>query len=225
MQPQIEAEQEVSIETIIRKNPLVLEENNKVNKVADFLLPYFTGIEIEGDMLSTYDITKFESVKGILDIKNDNDEQRYKITNGLIGLKALFNLCELLKTNSLPDYLSDIHYHIDFTDVHPLLTDDNFNYVSEYINSELDKWQVTPKYHGARFRRSSRYHTIEYRIGEMTFEYEIIVKRILHCQEISRNVKNTLKLLDNIAANKLKKEPKKEIINAEEIIKQRKVIL
>lgn len=196
-----------SIESILRFNPIFLEDNIKVNKVADLLLPYSTGFEIECDRAKNFNEENFIKIPDILDVTCDYSEQRFRIPSGLKGFKCLFNIMETLKTNSIPNQDAGYHYHIDFTDVYDKLTKEFIDSQSSYILKELDKWNYIGTYNrkevnfnalgGVWVRFQSMFKTMEIRIGEMSFDYVVIINRILHCQEIARNIKINLKLGKN----------------------------
>ncbi len=222
-------EEEESIEKILRSNPIFLKDTVEINKVADILLPYSTGIEIECDKRDDYDENDFKSIPDIMDVQTDSREQRYRIPSGLKGFKCLFNIYEALKENSIPNKDAGHHFHIDFTDSWKYINRRSTDYVKEYILSELDKW----KYKGTYNHRESNwikwqdyFKTLEIRVCDMSFDYSYILNKILHCQEIAKKVKLDLRLfaLNNQEKHKNQNTKEKEF-NAEEIIKQRKVIL
>ena len=229
-QQKIDQEVEASIVEVLSKTPLLLEENDQVDKVASILLPYYTGIEFEIERGDNFDIEIFRHIPNILEIKIDNDEQRYKLTNGIEGLKALYRLCDNLKEYCNPDYKSNIHYHIDFTDTFQFVNHESIKLSSEFILTELDKWntinvakekrevKLDCKGNWVNFRNF--FKTMEVRIGEQTFEYELIIKRILHLQEIAKQVKIMMEGQYYKYLPK-KKHEKPKVDNIEEIINNR----
>lgn len=221
MQPKEEAE---SIKDILITNPIFLKDNNRVNKVANLLLPYSTGFEIECNQSVNFNSKNFETIPNILDVNCDFCEQRFRIPEGLNGFKCLFNIIETLKTNSIPNENSGIHYHIDFTDVYDNINNDFIKENSKYILEELDKWNYKGSYNkrfvtigsGAVWVRfQDVFKSMEIRIGEMTFDYEVMINRILHCQEIAFNLKIKIKTRKNT----------KLPMNINEIINNRTIII
>lgn len=180
-------------------NPLVLltiTDKNIIDKINN-LLPYSTGFEIECNKKSDYKDEYFNNIPDILDVNTDSSEQRYRIPNGIKGLICLYNICNQLKKYSLLNSGSGIHYHLDTTDCFEKLQQvalDN----KEWILEELDTWDLN----GCSFKRiiQSRnkgggylifndLRTFEFRIGEMSFNYEVLLKRILHANDIIKRLK------------------------------------
>ena len=74
-----------------------------------------------------------------------------------------------------------------------LIDDDLIDINKQWMLAEIDEWNYKGKYNKRNFefnksswiRAHGIYSTLEYRIGEMTFDYKLIVKRIIHCQSIT----------------------------------------
>jgi len=71
---------------------------------------------------------------------------------------------------------------------------------TSWILDSLKHWNYTGRYnehsvsfHKTQVRFHSTYNTVEFRIGEMTFDYELLVKRIINCCNISKKIKQQLK--------------------------------
>lgn len=195
------------LEELVRTAPLVLltlKDEKEIAKANNFL-PYSTGFEIECEKDKLYNKDCFSVIPDILDIDVDSSEQRYRIPNGIRGLICLYHICEQLKRNSLLNYGSGIHYHVDCTESNM----DKSNALSKncmWILEELDTWNYKGKYNtrGIGVLELSREYTIvqgawvrpnsigtlEFRIGEMSFEYETLAKRIIHCNSIVRRLKD-----------------------------------
>lgn len=182
----------------------LLSLEGKLKKVANSYLPYDTGIEIECSLKghNSYLATKLfmDKVPTLKAIKIDSSEQRFRISSGINGLVSLYGLCDTLKELSLLNMQSGIHYHIDFTE----FTDSQFNNIANmfkegkdsWILNSLKSWDYKGQYNAwivstgktaVRFHKP--YRTVEFRIGEMSFDYELLVKRIVHCQNISKKIK------------------------------------
>ena len=78
---------------------------------------------------------------------------------------------------------------------------DFINNNSDYILTELDKWKYKGTYNPRKCVFSSSRNwvrfkdtlkTMEIRIGEMTFDYELLFERIRHCNEIVKTLKDKL---------------------------------
>lgn len=194
-----DTEENISIDTILKTIPLALDVEDKiVQKLALFYFPYSVGFEIE---TMTSDIRIFDEIPYLMENKSSVSELRFRIPNGIKGIQCLFNISIYLKkyTELNPD--SGIHYHVDCTDVYDLFTFDFINKQSEYILTELDKWEYKGTYNPrlcvfsgnrnwVRFKDTLK--TMEIRIGEMTFDYELLFERIRHCNEIVKTLKDNL---------------------------------
>jgi hypothetical protein len=203
--PQIE---EGSISDIISKYPHVLDINDSdVKEVGNYYLPFSTGFEIECDQHLDYDETEFTSIEHIMEVRNDSHEQRYRIPSGINGLRCLYDICYKLHFNCVRTS-SGIHYQVDCTDWWDMLVDSgntdpyngrvyhgNINKYKEIILKELDTWDYKGTYNHRDsnwFRLNSEFKTIEFRIGEMSFDYDVLFKRIVHCNAIVRYIKEQL---------------------------------
>lgn len=165
------------------------------------LLPYSTGFEIECNYNKQYNIDNFKSIPNILAVNNDSSEQRYRIPNGLKGILCLYTISQQLAINSEENKGSGIHYHIDCTDCFEFITERFLNENSEWILKELDTWNYQGTYNLRKVSKESNHNwlrgneqfkTMEFRIGEMTFDYKILIKRILHCNAIIKHLKDKL---------------------------------
>lgn len=202
------------IERCIYNTPLILliiNNEDIINKINN-ILPYSTGIEIECNMLNNFDKKYFELIPNIIDVNCDSREQRFRIPNGINGMICLYNICNQLKINSELNYGSGIHYHIDTTGFNDKIYK-KLQENSEYILNELDNWKYKGNYNKRKIeegnswiRQQLVFQTIEFRIGEMSFDYNLLIKRIIHCQKIIKNLVNNYNIIDNIKFNKLDKE-------------------
>lgn len=197
------------ITEMLYTNPLSLLAIKDMQVIQELneLVPYSTAFEIECDYSEEYNVDNFKLIPDIMAVDNDSGEQRYRVPNGLRGIICVYNICRQLKTNSLLNPLSGIHYHVDCTDCYNeigTLIRNGKNV--EYILSELDTWligETTEKgtevfttnegsrYYGSWFQLNNL-QTIEFRLGEMTFDYKVILKRIIHCNAIVRKFKSQI---------------------------------
>jgi hypothetical protein len=190
------------IEEAVKKFPLSLltVKNKNILKIINDYLPFSVGIEIECDNKNTFNINNFKNIENILDVNCSFSEKRFRIPKGLNGLICLFNITKTLKKECLLNPLSGIHYHIDMTDTFDKINQEIIENFKEYILKELDSWNYIGTYNKrdvlldvrcwVRFDSSKK--TCEFRIGEMTFDYELIFKRILHCSQIVKFIKDNL---------------------------------
>jgi len=207
------------IQKYIYTNPIALlaiKDQESINYINSFL-PYSTGFEIECNTLSNYDYEKFKVIPDILDYGKYNSNQvtsievRYRIPNGLVGLICLYNICQELHRNCSLS-ASSIHYHIDCTDIFDKIHNQNWiNDNNNWIIERLKLWETAKEYNAdckvslyrAWVRLAEEHKTIEFRIGEMTFDYNIIVKRIIDCNDIIKKVKEEFKDRVEIIYNKV----------------------
>ena len=194
-----DTEENISIDTILKTIPLALDVEDKiVQKLALFYFPYSVGFEIE---TITENIRIFDEIPYLIENKSSISELRFRIPNGIKGIQCLFNISIYLKKYAELNPDSGIHYHIDCTDVYDLFNTDFIDKYSDYILTELDKWEYKGTYNPrkcifsenrnwVRFKKS--YKTMEIRIGEMTFDYELLFERIRHSSEIVKTLKDKL---------------------------------
>lgn len=191
--------EESLIRECILHSPLALLgfKGREVLEVCSKLLPYSAAFETECNMLPNFSKHAFTSIPDIMDVNVDTGEQRFRIPPGIHGIICLYNISYQLSLNSELNPKSGNHYHTDFTDVWSKI-DANFKQRNEqWVLKELDTWGYTGGYNkryiangtGAPWVRFNGLMTMEVRIGEMTFDYEVLIKRILHCQDIARRLK------------------------------------
>jgi len=198
----MENTKELDIEYLIKTNPFLLNSLNiNIEKVGIKYLPYSIGIEIECGKSEDFNIEDFTNISNILDIDIDSNEQRFRIPNGINGLYCLYLICDKLKKNSIINILSGIHYHVDFSEdfyFDSIVNDKSFlNINKEFILNELDKWNYKGSYNKREIdnshswvRLNSEFKTFEFRIGEMSFDYEVLINRILHISLLCNILKN-----------------------------------
>lgn len=188
-------------------------------KMANSYLPYSVGIEIECDMpderesLSAFDQTrldrelheKLEKVPGVVSVACGS-ELRLRIKNGVEGMITLYNALEVVKKYCLLNPASGIHYHVDCTDIdrhgdgnigwsdfsYFCENKKNANYILDCLRSwnytgSFNQWMVSNSKNAVRLH--STYRTMEYRIGEMSFDYSLIIQRMIHACNITRVMK------------------------------------
>lgn len=188
--------------------PLLSIKNESIIKSIDEYLPYSVGMEFECFKKPSYKEIDFFTIPDIMDISTDSSEQRYRIPSGLKGLVCLYNISQALKKNSELDLSSSNHYHTDMTDVWEVLMKDEppddptslkptREMFKEYIISELEKWGTAKdKSMSHGWHKFNSLKTLEIRIGEPTFEYNIIVKRLIQCAKITKYIKDQLTKTD-----------------------------
>lgn len=191
---------------IVYNTPLVLtviEDRSSIDYINSFL-PYSIGIEFDTQVSEDYDLQNFIAIPDIMEIRNDSLEQRYRIPNGIKGMVCLYNLLEQMKLNNIFDELGGIHFHVDMTRTYKYLTAHKLRDCEQYILTELDKWKYPGTYNkrginfghsyigtsGNWLRFQSGFKTAEFRICEMTFDYDVLIKRLIHGCEIISHLNN-----------------------------------
>lgn len=188
------------------KDKGILEEVNQ-------LLPYSSAMEIECNISKDFPKIKsswhgeisdvrafndiFKTIPNIINVDCDGCEQRYRIPNGIVGIICLYDITQFLPLHSELNFGSGIHFHVDCTDCYDhLLSNHNrlSEKYSEWILPELDTWefggtQQRGIFSGGSWIRLNGLKTMEFRIGNMTFDYKEILKRILHANDIVRRIK------------------------------------
>lgn len=172
----------------------------KVNE----LIPYDTGIEVEcsnrGIIPDKMEV--FSAIPELKALDLNSYEQRFRLPSGIDGLICLYKISLLLKDKFGLNPLSGIHYHTDLNDLDPDTVkeffhkreDSRFLELEETLLTELDSWDYKGKYNKRGLGYSSKSNwvtfnsigTLEVRTGEMTFDYEVLVKRVLHCQYLNK---------------------------------------
>ena len=125
------------------------------------------------------------------------------ISNGVNGLISLYNICYHLGNNSLMNMGSGIHYHIDCTETTRLALGDALTPEFEKeILEELETWEYGGSYnkkgtminktYSGSWIRYNEIGTLEFRIGNMSFDYRDLVKQIIHANDIVRRWKNKI---------------------------------
>lgn len=189
---------------IVDTNPLALLTLNSKDNI-DFinnLLPYSTGFEIECDKKGTFRDEVFNRIPKILAVDCTFGEQRFRIPRGLNGFICLYLICDQLSKQSLLNYGSGIHYHVDMTETCKYIDQRIVVENQHWILKELDTWEYKGSYNsrkvilgkggwlGFRAHKNSMYDkkTAEFRCGEMSFDYSHLVFRIIHANSIIKRV-------------------------------------
>lgn len=225
-------------ESIIETPSLITELDDPILlKIIDNLIPYDIGIEIECGRQNHYDIEKFKSISHIIEVRSSNGEERFRIPSGINSILCLKNISDILKEQCELNSGSGIHFHIDMTECYHLLTRKIINDNKEWMLKELDTWKYSGTYNrrDCKFKNEScfiwvafqnRFKTAEIRIGEMTFEYNLLMKRIIHCCEIIKKLKFTMISEVNSLNLNLQKVQEDEQLseeNPQEIISKRTI--
>jgi hypothetical protein len=172
-------------------DPLVISYINS-------LLPYKVGIEVE----CPYKDAESKSVK-IEDVitSHDSHEKRFQLVPGIKGLIGLWNVTLYLKKYCELNPLSGIHYHVDLGKEYgaeELRIINDLELGVKWLK-ELESWNYKGNYNsrgiscgGHTWMRFNSLGTIEFRIGEMTFDYSTMVSRILHASSIAGELRSAI---------------------------------
>lgn len=212
----MESSKKKFIRECVLHSPLLLlkfKDNEEVVEYVNNLFPFSMGLEFECDKLDYYSKEYFENIPNIMDVNTDSNEQRYRIAPGINGLITLHLLCKGLKQYSSLNLGSGIHYHTDLTPIYSEVI--NTKFIANNRNwmlKELDTWNYKGTYNSREvgyhlywIRFQNIFKTMEVRIGEMTFDYSLIIQRILSCCDIVKNIykvsDNTIIYNDNVIIN------------------------
>lgn len=164
-----------------------------------------------------------ERIPGIMDIECDGSEQRFRIPSGIKGLVCLWYITVYLKEFYGLNNNSGVHYHVDMSDMTEFWQDmmNNSYYRDRFIQknnnwviNSLKAWKYKGTYNSMVITYNSKqavkfhslYKTMEVRIGEMTFDYQLLFKRISNCSNIATKIRKDLLALKK--APKVEKGPK-----------------
>lgn len=189
----------------------------KQQDIVNQMFPVDTGFEIE--CLTRHDISNGQMNRDIHDlgavhVNCDSMEKRFRIPAGVKGLIVLFDILKYLKETCHPNPSSGIHYHIDCTDLDwysgAFYNPNNVKNIFANDHHAFDKFLLDPikswGYEGTfnqwrvsdyktAVRLHDEYQTIEFRIGEHSFDYNLIVHRITHCHSLVKKLKTYLRSL------------------------------
>jgi len=191
LHPHLTGEEESIKLEQLANNPLLLLFNKSYIDSVNNFLPYSVGIEIECYLKDTFNIESFRKVPYILDVKKyNNGEVAFRIPNGVKGLICLYLFLELLKTQAELNPKSGIHYHIDTTGIPDVTVQSLMLDNEQTILNQLDLWEYKGTYNkravvvnskGNWVNIRNNLHTVEFRIGEMSFDYKLLLNRINDC--------------------------------------------
>lgn len=193
------------LKEMVYTTPLALTlitDQNKINFI-NKALPYSTGFEVESYKGEYYKEENFKSIPDIMFFNysdSDGGEFRFRVPNGIVGIICIYNITEQLKQNCEINKGGSIHYHIDMTDCFHLINEKFVKENEEWMLEELETWGDDLSENGKHCRINIRgwvqfqtqFKTCEIRIGEIVFDYEIIIQRILHANKIVKKLKDKL---------------------------------
>lgn len=175
--------------------------------IVNNMLPGDTGFEIEcrTNVDSSYTVSTQLIKLGVIESNCGFQEIRFRIPRGIQGLVILHNCLEYLKTVCHPNPASGIHYHIDCRDLDWNAVSYAFqrlrnNGWNKYLLDPLVSWGYKGHYNEWKISENKQavrlceyYKTVEFRIGEHTLDYNLIVHRIVHCHKLVKNWKAYLR--------------------------------
>lgn len=169
-------------------------------KIINDVLPFSIGLEFECPNKDTYDLIKFQEIPHIMEVSNDSSEKRFRIPHGIKGAICLDNILEQMRVNCIDEVNSGIHYHVDMTDVFQYVNHKSINSNKHWILNEFDKWGTADVDRSRDcmldcrcwVQFQSQFKTCEVRIGEMSFDYNTVITRVIDASRIVRMFKNRL---------------------------------
>ena len=206
----------------VRQCPLPLL-GIKGHKYIDSLLPYSTGIEISIHTDFLKDIYGFFNPNIKRDIERDiennfnllafdfiSNELKFRIKPGVEGMVSLYNMCEFLKKYAAinPSDKAGNHYHIDCSEMKSFhyFRESTLSMNTDWILESLLSWNYKGSYNPYSVTKDKKgvvsfrsdYRTIEFRLGETTFDYSLMIKRIIHAQNIVKRMKSDYKKINSL---------------------------
>lgn len=191
-----------SLRDCVFHNPLGLScLPSKTRQLANKYLPRETGVEIEILTLPFDDAGSLGAQIlqiGLVELSASNQEFRFQLHSGEKGMIELYKVCQLLKKYFRLNLGSGIHYHTSSL----LVPDGYYHDIArkasqyEWVLKELDTWDYKGSFNARTIRASKdawvamRFDkkTFEYRIGEMTFDYEVMIRRIVHVHSLTKRI-------------------------------------
>jgi len=187
--------------------PLALPIINQQESI-DYInkaLPYSVGLEFETPDAKDFSLEDFQNIPDIMHVSCDSKEKRFRISNGIVGLVCLYNITEQLKLNCEVNEIGGIHFHIDMTDSFNKLTKSIISANENWILKELDTWEYDGDYNSRNvshdgldeeystwLKFNNQFSTAEIRIIKMSFEYDVLIPKIIHACKIIKRLKNLL---------------------------------
>lgn len=190
------------LENAVRNAPLsllALKDSESISYVNDFL-PYSVGFEIETDLQDDSNTNDFHNIPDIMYVGVDMWEQRFRIPNGIAGLLCLYNITVQLRKNLKLNHEAAIHYHIDMTDCFDQITDQFIKDNNDWMIEEVSTWGDNLDHDRSKkcsrerawIRYANEHKTLEIRLGEMSFDYSVIINRMIHACSIVKRLKDKL---------------------------------
>lgn len=209
-----------TVKECIFNAPLLLidlyNKNKQVKKIVDHYIPLSVGIEVETFRKVSYKSELFQRIPKIMEVRVNHEEQRYRIPPGINGLICLYLITRETKNHCELDTKGSIHYHIDMTTIFDIVNEKFIDQNRDWILKELDSWgKIDDNERNILIdtrcwvNMQTTYKTMEIRIGDMSFDYNYLVKKILHCSSIVRRVYESY--------NKPLPEDNSRIVSVEEI--------
>lgn len=180
---------------MIRLNPSLLLDLQSQNLIdyANSFLTRSVGIEIECT-LKHLNEAEFCDKLLVVEQDHDHEELRFRIYPGIQGLINLYQISKALNKYAIPNLRSGIHYHVDVNHENSEIMQKykhDFNSY-DWMLSIIKSWNYTGTYNAhevghfksCAIRIGTSYNTIEFRVGEMTFDYNVLLQRVLHVNNL-----------------------------------------
>lgn len=186
------------LEEALLISPELVESHDKRFDISNELIPYSTGFEIECIVNKQ---EPFRNINNLVDFSySEGGEVRFRIKKGFEGFQTLFEISKNLNNHAHLNPESGIHYHIDFTDIWnndtTEIIKDCIDFNKEWILNELESWNYTGSYnrrditfYGHTWIRFNSLGTMEFRLGNMTFDYKELCNKIIHANSIAKRFK------------------------------------
>lgn len=187
-----------------------IRNRDMLNYIKEFL-PYSVGFEIECNRGDNYNYEDFKNIPYIMGYPSqyDSSEFRFRIPYGYLGLVALYFITEACKKNLTLNEGSGVHYHVDLTDCWDIIEAKGQQELVKELEengegAKLIDMLDSSVHFGGRYNKKigigkghwmglrDGHRTMEFRTGQMTFEYNEIAKCIISANHVIRKFKNYL---------------------------------
>lgn len=147
-----------------------------------------------------------------LDGDDGGHENKVRIRAGVDGAITLWKFLNLLKERTRFNDKGCIHYHVGIRDFYTYIPSQvrygnsnttewaKFQRLIEPILQELDTWGYQEEISGSQRRRISEckwsyvrihpgHYTAEFRIGEPSYDYQTVMKRVIHIHQLVKKMR------------------------------------
>lgn len=181
--------------------PLLHLKDKKLIDYANSLFPTSVGLEFETFLPTAFGMLDCSHAfpKTLLSINYNalEKELQVRVASGIQGMVDLYEVSNVLKKHAKFNKQSGIHYHINVGDFN---LQSLICFLAEHEKKKALEQLISWNYKGiynlpqlsssknSWIRIHPNYPTLEFRVGEMTFDYARLFKRATHAQKITTTI-------------------------------------